>query len=113
VTGVQTCALPISDNVVIIILESFSREFIGYLNRDKENGTYRGYTPFLDSLLQYSLTFEHTFSNGRKSIDGLPSVVSSIPSLGVPYFLSPYSSNRINSVASLLGERGYYSAFFH
>jgi len=101
------------DNVVIIILESFSREFIGYLNRDKENGTYRGYTPFLDSLLQYSLTFDYTFSNGRKSIDGLPSVVSSIPSLGVPYFLSPYSSNRINSVASLLKERGYYSAFFH
>jgi arylsulfatase A-like enzyme len=102
-----------NDNVVIIILESFSREFIGFLNRDKENGTYRGYTPFLDSLLEHSLTFDYTFSNGRKSIDGLPSVVSSIPSLGVPYFLSPYSSNRINSVASLLKERGYYSAFFH
>lgn len=101
------------DNVVVIILESFSKEFIGFFNKEKENGTYQGYTPFLDSLLQHSLSFDYSFANGRKSIDGLPSVVSSLPSLGVPYFLSPYSSNRINSLASLLKGRGYYSAFFH
>ncbi|HEX5169308.1 MAG TPA: LTA synthase family protein [Cyclobacteriaceae bacterium] len=101
------------DNVVVIVLESFSKEFIGYFNKEKENGTYKGYTPFLDSLLQYSLSFEHSFANGRKSIDGLPSVVSSIPSLGVPYFLSPYSGNTINSLASLLKAKGYYSSFFH
>lgn len=101
------------DNVVVIILESFSKEFIGFFNKEKENGTYRGYTPFVDSLLQHSLSFDYSFANGRKSIDGLPSVVSSLPSLGVPYFLSPYSSNRINSLASLLKDRGYYSSFFH
>lgn len=101
------------DNVVVIILESFSKEFIGFFNKEKENGTYKGYTPFVDSLLQHSLSFDYSFANGRKSIDGLPSVVSSLPSLGVPYFLSPYSSNRINSLASLLKDRGYYSSFFH
>lgn len=101
------------NNVVVIILESFSKEFIGFFNKEKENGTYRGYTPFLDSLLQHSLSFDYSFANGRKSIDGLPSVVSSLPSLGVPYFLSPYSTNHINSLASLLKDRGYYSAFFH
>lgn len=100
-------------NVVVIILESFSREFSGLLNRDLEGGTYGGYTPFLDSLMQHSRTFTHAFANGRKSIDGLPSVISSIPSLGVPYFLSPYSGNRINSLASVLGEEGYHTSFFH
>jgi phosphoglycerol transferase MdoB-like AlkP superfamily enzyme len=100
-------------NVVVIILESFSREFFGFFNKQKYNGEYRGYTPFLDSLLQHSRTFEYSFANGRKSIDGLPSVVSSIPSLGVPYFLSPYSGNRINSFASLLKTKGYHSSFFH
>lgn len=100
-------------NVVVIILESFSKEFVGSFNREKENGTYQGYTPFLDSLLQFSLTYEYSFSNGRKSIDGLPSVMSSIPSLGVPYFLSPYSGNRINSLASLLETKGYHTSFFH
>ena len=101
------------DNVVVIILESFSREFIGAYNRHREHGQYKGYTPFLDSLIQHSRTFEYSFANGRKSIDGLPSVISSIPSLGVPYFLSPYSGNNINSLASLLGDKGYHTSFFH
>lgn len=101
------------ENVVVIILESFSKEFFGAFNHDKENGQYKGYTPFLDSLIQHSKTFEYAFANGRKSIDGLPSVVSGIPSLGVPYFLSPYSANRINSLPSLLAEEGYHTSFFH
>jgi phosphoglycerol transferase MdoB-like AlkP superfamily enzyme len=101
------------DNVVVIILESFSKEFFGFFNKDKEGGKYAGYTPFLDSLIQHSRTYAYSFANGRKSIDGLPSVVASIPSLGVPYFLSPYSGNRINSLASLLKEKQYHTAFFH
>lgn len=102
-----------NENVVVIILESFSKEFFGTFNRDKENGNYKGYTPFLDSLIQHSRTYEYSFANGRKSIDGLPSVVSSIPSLGVPYFLSPFSGNKINSLASLLRKKNYHTSFFH
>jgi phosphoglycerol transferase MdoB-like AlkP superfamily enzyme len=100
-------------NVVVIILESFSAEFFGALNRDGDHGPYRGYTPFLDSLIGHSKTFSNAFANGRKSIDALPSVMASIPSLGVPYFLSPYSGNKINSMASLLGAEGYHTSFFH
>jgi len=101
------------DNVVVIILESFSKEFLGALNKDKDHDRYKGYTPFLDSLIQFSRTYEYSFANGRKSIDGLPSVIASIPSLGVPYFLSPYSGNKINSLASLLKYKNYYTSFFH
>jgi phosphoglycerol transferase MdoB-like AlkP superfamily enzyme len=100
-----------ADNVVIIILESFSKEFFGSLNNDRPG--YVGYTPFLDSLIQYSATFRFSYANGRKSIDGLPSVVASIPSLGVPYFLSPYSGDKINSIPSLLNKKGYHTSFFH
>ncbi len=100
-----------NENVVVIILESFSKEFIGALNRDKQE--YSGYTPFLDSLLQHSLTFEHSFANGRKSIDGLPSILASVPSLGVPYVLTPFSNNTINSLGSLLRDKGYHTSFFH
>lgn len=100
-------------NVVVIILESFSKEFFGTFNKEKEDSTYKGYTPFLDSLIEHSLTYEFSFANGRKSIDGLPSVIAGIPSLGVPYFLSPYSGDRINSLASTLKEKGYHTSFFH
>jgi hypothetical protein len=102
-----------NQNVVIIILESFSKEFFGAFNREKQNGQYMGYTPFLDSLIQHSRTYAYSFANGRKSIDGLPSVMSGIPSLGVPYFLSPFSGNKINSVASLLKSKNYHTSFFH
>ncbi|HYG17307.1 MAG TPA: sulfatase-like hydrolase/transferase [Ohtaekwangia sp.] len=100
-------------NVVVIVLESFSKEFFGFYNRGKDNGTYTGYTPFLDSLITHSKTFEYSFANGRKSIDALPSIVASLPSMGLPYVLSPYSGNRINSLGNLLKQEGYRTAFFH
>jgi phosphoglycerol transferase MdoB-like AlkP superfamily enzyme len=110
--GVDTGAMK-KLNVVVIVLESFSKEFFGFYNKEKENGTYKGYTPFLDSLIQHSKTFEYSFANGRKSIDALPSVVASIPSMGLPYVLSPFSGNRINSLGNLLKREGYRTAFFH
>lgn len=100
-------------NVVLIILESFSKEFVGYFNTSREQGTYKGHTPFLDSLLQHSKSFQHSFSSGRKSIDALPSIIASVPSMGVPYVLSPYSGNRINSLGTLLKPEGYHTSFFH
>lgn len=101
------------ENVVIIIMESFSREFFRTFNKDLEGGTYQGYTPFLDSLIQHSKTFEYAFADGRKSIDALPAVMSGIPNMGIQYVLSPFSGNKINSLASLLKDKGYHSAFFH
>ena len=100
-------------NVVIFILESFSREFMASFNPDLEDGNYKGYTPFIDSLAQHSLIFPHAFANGRKSIDAMPSVLASVPSLTMPYVVSEYSNNKINSIASLLGAEGYTTAFFH
>ncbi len=101
------------DNVVVIILESFSREFVGSLNKDLNKGQYKGYTPFIDSLMTKSLVFTNAFANGRKSIDAIPSVTASIPALVVPYVISERSGNKINSLASILSAQGYQSAFFH
>jgi phosphoglycerol transferase MdoB-like AlkP superfamily enzyme len=101
------------DNVVIIILESFAREYVGALNRDLEGGTYKGYTPFIDSLISVSLTFEVSLANGKKSIDAMPSILASVPSLETPYTISHYANNQINGLPGLLKTKGYYSAFFH
>ncbi|WP_270089795.1 LTA synthase family protein [Sphingobacterium sp. SYP-B4668] len=100
-------------NVVFLILESFGKEHIGALNRDIQNGQYKGYTPFLDSLIGESYTFNHSYANGRKSIDALPSIITGIPSVGEPFVLSIYSGNETTSIAKLLGQRGYETAFFH
>lgn len=100
-------------NVVVFILESFGTENFGFFNKDLENGKYRGYTPFMDSLCQHSLVFRVSYANGRKSIDALPSVLSSIPHVREPYIVTQYYDNKINSLGSLLKEKGYYTAFFH
>ena len=103
----------IYDNVVIIIIESFAREYIGSLNKDLEGGKYEGYTPFIDSLINISLTFDVSIANGKKSIDAMPSVLASVPSLETPYTISHYANNQINGLAELLKRKGYYSAYFH
>ena len=103
----------IKKNVVILIVESFGREYIGALNRSLENGRYKGYTPFVDSLIARGVTFSHSYCNGRKSIDGMPSILSSIPMFVEPFFLTPASMNHVSGIARLLDDEGYQTAFFH
>ena len=99
-------------NVMIIVLESFSAEHSAYLSPNLEKD-YKGYTPFLDSLMKQSLSF-HGFANGEISTAGIPAIISSIPSLmSSAYLLSPYVSNDITSLADLLRGKDYSTAFFH
>lgn len=100
-------------NVVVIIIESFGREYIGGFNKWLDNGTYKGYTPFVDSLMRHSATWLYSYCNGRKSIDGMPSVLSGIPMFVEPFFLTPSSMNDVSGIAGQLKSKGYYSAFFH
>lgn len=95
-------------NIVLIILESFSSEYIGYLNGGK------GYTPVLDSLMQHSLVFDNAFANGKKSIEGIPAVVSGIPALmDAPFITSVYNSNRVPSLPFILSSAEYHCRFYH
>jgi phosphoglycerol transferase MdoB-like AlkP superfamily enzyme len=98
-------------NVVVIIMESFSGEHIGAFNKHQPD--YPGFTPFLDSLISESMVYDG-FSNGKQSIEGIPAVVASLPSLmSRPYIISPYAGNKINSLASLLKTKGYSTSFYH
>ena len=102
----------VKKNVVVIIIESFGREYIGAYN--KHIPGYEGFTPFTDSLIANgALTYSHSYCNGRKSIDGMPSILSSIPMFVEPFFLSPYSTNSVSGLADCLNQKGYESAFFH
>jgi phosphoglycerol transferase MdoB-like AlkP superfamily enzyme len=90
-------------NVVVIILESFGDENVG-----------RGYTPFLDSLITKSYYFKNGFANGKVSIDAVPSILSSIPSLMNNSFISSsFSLNKINGLPKILKKEGYGTSFFH
>jgi phosphoglycerol transferase MdoB-like AlkP superfamily enzyme len=95
-------------NIVLIILESFGRDYCGFLNNKPR------FTPFLDSLSKNSLVFENAYSSGYSSIESLPAIFSSIPSLlDVPYINSNFQSNKIYGVHHYLNEMGYDCSFYY
>lgn len=96
-------------NVVVILLESFSVEYISAIN-----GESAVYTPFLDSLIGESMVFTNCYANGKKSMDAMPSVISSIPKLmEIEYLTSSYAANQIESIPKILSKKGYETGFFH
>lgn len=99
-------------NILIFVLESFSYEHSAYLNPELYKGG-ESYTPFLDSLMQQGYLFRRGYANGRKSIDALPSVLSSIPSFKTPFVITPQSLGETRGLGRLLGEEGYSTWFFN
>lgn len=95
-------------NVVLIIIESLGREYIGFYNNRQPS-----LTPFLDSLFSRGMVFDG-FANGKRSIEALPSILAGIPSLmPADYPSSPYINNRLQGMGTLLKNEGYVTAFFH
>jgi phosphoglycerol transferase MdoB-like AlkP superfamily enzyme len=100
-------------NVFIIILESFSAEYIGALDSEFKEFPRATFTPFLDSLIEKSYVFDG-FANGTTSVDALTSIVLGIPPLfGSPYVFSEYAENAIDSLPLLLETDGYGTMFFY
>lgn len=100
-------------NVVVFLMESFSMEYTGFYNKDKDGGNYQGYTPFLDSLASKSYSFEYSFANGIRSVDCMPATFAGIPRYINPYCYYFYSNNTLQGLPEMLKEEGYTTAFFH
>ncbi|HEY8272197.1 MAG TPA: sulfatase-like hydrolase/transferase [Pseudobdellovibrionaceae bacterium] len=97
-----------AQNVVVIILESFSLEYMGEVNGGQ------GFTPFLDSLAHKSLFFKNSYANSRRSIEGVAAVVAGVPAMmNEPFISSHFSSNYFVGLGSLLAGQKYSTGFFH
>lgn len=96
-------------NVVIIIVESLAAEYTGFMN------SYKGYTPFLDSLAGKGMFFKKSFANGRRSDEAVPSIFSGIPSMMYRSITtSMYQNNHFYSLFNDAKKNaGYQSAFYH
>ena len=100
-------------NVVVFILESYGREYIGALNKNVKIPNYKSHAPFLDSLSQHAMIFTNAYANGRQSIHGMSSVLAGIPSFKDAFTSSPYPKQKIESIVSTLKSVGYNTSFFH
>ncbi len=102
-------------NLVIIVLESFSAEHSKLLYpqiHTPENSPVP-YTPFLDSLMKNSYTFVNAQANGYKSIEALPAIFSSIPSLSMQFATHPTALTAETGIGWVLENRGYKTMFFN
>ncbi len=99
----------VAPNIVIIVLESFGKEYTG-LNR----GMTHTYTPFLNSLFPKSICCHNAYANGLKSVDAVPAIFTGLPKLSSTAIIhSPKSSNQVPSLFNCLQSLGYSSSFFH
>ena len=97
------------NNIVVIVLESFSQEYMGCYN----HGVMQSFTPFLDSLAQHSIVYQGR-ANGKKSIEGIPAIFSSLPTLmPFPITMSDYADDSLHSLPAILRDNGFHTAFFH
>ena len=100
-------------NVVVFIMESMSAEHSAYLYpevyADRE---VKGFTPFLDSLMQNGLVFKQMYANGTRSIQAMPSVLGSLPSFRTPFVLMPQSLGESRQLPAMLADKGYATLFF-
>jgi phosphoglycerol transferase MdoB-like AlkP superfamily enzyme len=100
-------------NVVILILESFTAQNIGFLDQQQKDHSERTFTPFLDKLLAKSLYFDG-FANGTTSIDGLTSTLIGVPALFESSFItSAFSCNRTDALPDAMRRPGYSTLFFY
>ncbi len=92
-----------NNNVVLIILESFSLEYLE-----------QGYTPFLKNLSEKSFYLSKHLANGRRSIESLPSLLCGLPALiDEPISKSIFSSNKFECFPKILKDLGYTNYFYH
>ena len=97
-------------NVVLIILESFGQESMGCYNTQAGADTR---TPFLDSIAQHSTLFDGR-ANGKKSIEGIMAINTSIPNLmSIPLSNSAYNGDDFTGLPEVLRRHGYRTAFYH
>ena len=70
-------------NVVLIMVESLTNRYVDFFGK---NGY--GLTPNLDRLAREGIAFSNFYAHGQRSIDGLQSILTGIPTIpGIPTLL--------------------------
>ncbi len=95
-------------NVIIFIMESWSAKFSGAITGGKS------FTPFFDSLASQGMLFTNFFATGQRSIEAIPSILTSVPSLyNTSIINSTAEMNSYRGLGSILRENGYTTSFHH
>lgn len=95
-------------NIVLIIMESFSANYIGAL------GAENSLTPYFDRLADKGLLFTNFYANGHRTSRGLPALLMSYPDYlpGESFMRSiAYRNKQFSSLADMLKKEGFYNYY--
>lgn len=96
-------------NVVLILLESFSAEYIDYFRKDTLK-----LTPHLSRLIEEGVFCEQAYANGKRSIEAPPIIFNSLPNILTNSLIgSDKETHHANGIGNILHKLGYTNAFFH
>ena len=96
-------------NVVLVIMESFSARFVGACGSEPD------YTPHFNQLAREGILFDHAFSCGTHTHQGVFCSMLSFPNLpGYEYLMENIVSNqRFLTLPSILKQQGYSTHFLY
>lgn len=96
-------------NIVFILMESFSGEFVGALGHDFNT------TPEFDKLTGEGVLFERFFSNGTHTHQGMFATVACFPNLpGFEYLMQqPEGAHQFSGLGNLLSARGFNDVYVY
>lgn len=95
-------------NIVLLLLESMTADVVGAF------GAPVSYTPFLDSLCNYSLVYSDCYASGFRTDQALVSVFSGFPA--TPFQSIIRHDTKLNSLPSFpfkLNKLGYHTSFYY
>ncbi len=96
-------------NIVVILMESFSGHHVGAL------GSPNRITPEFDQLAEKGVLFDHFFSNGTHTHQGVFASLTGFPNLpGLETLMQqPHGETRFSSLPELLKKRGYQNLYVY
>jgi phosphoglycerol transferase MdoB-like AlkP superfamily enzyme len=98
ITGSHSQIRAVPKNVILVLMESFSAQYVGAMGSD------RGVTPAFDALIKEGLLFERFFSNGTHTHQGMFATLSCFPNLpGHEYLMQqPEGRHQFSGIGKLL-----------
>lgn len=103
---VQSDRPEIKKNIVLVLMESMSA------NKLARFGNTHHLTPFLDSLAANALSFDHIYSAGFHTCNGIFSTLYSFPTILRERPMSSVDHKRFSSIPKVLKDKGYTNLYF-
>ena len=94
-------------NVIVVVLESMSSEFLGAL------GGTKNLTPEMDGLARQGLFFSALYATGTRTVRGLEAIALSAPPTPPVSILKRPNNDGLFTISTPFIQRGYEAAFFY